>query len=118
MFPSCRNQSVDLLCSANQLTGFYMIGTLVVKRLTVLTEKSCVLLNSIQYKNGCLAASDLFHMFIQSLKFYTFHYHILKSTDAYLIHQIDSKNEWLLLSASFTAKFVLVFVLTLENAFS
>ena len=35
-----------------------------------------------------------------------------------VIHQIDSKNEWLLLSASFTAKFELVFVLTLENAFS
>ena len=35
-----------------------------------------------------------------------------------LIHQIDSKTEWFLLSASFTAKFELVFVLTLENAFS
>ena len=35
-----------------------------------------------------------------------------------VIHQIDTKNEWLLLSASFTAKFRLVFVLTLENAFS
>ena len=33
-----------------------------------------------------------------------------------VIHQIGSKNEWLLLSASFTAKFGLVFVLTLENA--
>ena len=30
-------------------------------------------------------------------------------------HQIDSKNEWLLLSERFTAKFELVFVLTLEN---
>ena len=28
---------------------------------------------------------------------------------------IDSKNEWLLLSASFTTKFQLVFVLTLEK---
>ena len=35
-----------------------------------------------------------------------------------VIHQIDGKNEWLLLSASFTAKFVLIFVLALENAFS
>ena len=33
-------------------------------------------------------------------------------------HQIDSKNEWLLLSARFTTKFELVFVLTLENTFS
>ena len=30
----------------------------------------------------------------------------------------NSKNEWLLLSASFTANFALVFVLTLENAIS
>ena len=35
-----------------------------------------------------------------------------------VIHQIDSKNEWLLLSASFTAKFGLVFLLTLEKIFS
>ena len=35
-----------------------------------------------------------------------------------VIHQIDSKNEWLHLPESFTAKFVLVFVLTLENDFS
>ena len=35
-----------------------------------------------------------------------------------VVHQIVSKNKWLLLSASFTAKFRLVFVLTLENAFS
>ena len=34
-----------------------------------------------------------------------------------MIHQVESKKEWLLLSASFTAKFGLVFVLTLENTF-
>ena len=34
-----------------------------------------------------------------------------------VIHEIDSKNEWLLL-ASFTAKLGLVFVLTMENVFS
>ena len=34
------------------------------------------------------------------------------------VHQIDSKNEWLLLSVTFTAKPELVFVLTFENAFS
>ena len=31
---------------------------------------------------------------------------------------VDSKNEWLLLSETFTAKRELVFVLTFENAFS
>ena len=35
-----------------------------------------------------------------------------------MIHEIDNKNEWLLLSVTFTAKLELVFVLTLENAFS
>ena len=34
-----------------------------------------------------------------------------------VIHQIDSKNEWLFLSASFMAKFGLIFVSTLENTF-
>ena len=33
-----------------------------------------------------------------------------------MIHQIDSKNEWLLLSVTFMAKLELVFVF--ENAFS
>ena len=32
--------------------------------------------------------------------------------------QIDSKNDWLLLSVTVTAKLELVFVLTFENAFS
>ena len=34
-----------------------------------------------------------------------------------VIHQIDRKDEWLLLSASFTGKFGLIFVLTLKSAF-
>ena len=35
-----------------------------------------------------------------------------------VIHQIDSQNEWLLLSVTFTAKSELLFALTFENAFS
>ena len=56
-------------------------------------------------------------MLTQSVKFYTFYFHLLKSTGVRknVIDQIDSKNEWLLLSASFTAEFELTFVLTLEN---
>ena len=45
--------------------------------LTILTGKIRVLL----IRNGCLAASDLFHIFTQSVKFYAFSYHVLKSTD-------------------------------------
>ena len=72
--------------------------------------------HSIQYSNGWLAASYLFHKFTQSIMFYTFHlsYRCLKN----VIHQIDSKNELLLLSVTFTAKLELVFALTFENAFS
>ena len=33
------------------------------------------------------------------------------------VHQIDSKNEWLLLSVTFTAKLELIFVLTLKTLF-
>ena len=33
MYPSYRNQSVDLHSTANQLAGFYMMGTVVVKGL-------------------------------------------------------------------------------------
>ena len=45
------------------------------------TRKEKTVFYSIQYMNGCLAASDLFHMFTQSMKFYTFPYHVLNSTD-------------------------------------
>ena len=74
---------------------------------------------SIQYKNGRLAVSDLVHIFTQPTNFYTLYYTFkeyiyLKN----VIHQIDSNNEWLLLSASFRAKFGLVFVLTLKTASS
>ena len=71
------------------------------------THRERLVFYSVQYRNGWLAAPDLFHMFRQSIKFYTFHYQYrcLKN----VIHQIESKNGWLLLSASFTAKFGLVF---------
>lgn len=44
--------------------------------LTIFTGKT--VFYSVHYKNGCLAASELIHMFEQSIKFYAFHYHILK----------------------------------------
>ena len=62
----------------------------------------------------------IFHMFTQSIKFCTFHYHILKEYRFLkkLIHQTDNKNERLLFSEIFTTQSELVFVLTLENGFS
>ena len=41
--------------------------------LTILTGNSLVF-HSVQYRNGWLAASDLFDIFTQLSKFYTFHY--------------------------------------------
>ena len=67
------------------------------------SQGKIVLLNSFStgiYWNWNLAASDFFHV-----------YTINHQND-----QIDSKNERLLFSARFTAKFGLVFVLTQENA--
>ena len=80
------------------------------------TQGERLVFHSIQYKNDWLTASELFYMFTQSIKFYTFlyQYRCLKNG----IYEIDIKNGWLLLSASFTIKFGLVCVLTLENAFS
>ena len=72
-----------------------------------------LLFHSIQCRNCWLAASDLFDMFTQSI-YTSIIYRCLKN----VIHQIDSKHGWLFLSVSFTAKFGLVFALTLENAFT
>ena len=72
-----------------------------------------LLFHSIQCRNCWLAASDLFDMFTQSI-YTSIIYRCLKNVS----HQIDSKHGWLFLSASFTAKFGLVFALTLENAFT
>ena len=57
-------------------------------------------------RNVWLAASDLFRKFTQSIKV-SIHSIIIYQEYRYLknvIHQIDSKNEWFLLSARFTAK--------------
>ena len=58
------------------------------KTLTILAGESCVLFNS-GTKNGCLAASDLFHMFTQSTKFNTFHIHALRLQ---MFEKCDSSN--------------------------
>ena len=77
--------------------------------LTILTGKGLVF-HSIQYRNSWLAASDLF------ICIFTFHYQHRCLEN--VIHQIDSNSVWLLLSANFTAKFGLVFVLKLEKNIS
>ena len=74
---------------------------------------------SIHYKNGCLAPSYLFYILHNQLSFiYSIisngEYRSLKN----VIHEIHSNNERLFLSTSFMIKFELVFVLTLENAFT
>ena len=89
-----------------------LTNTFVWPSLTILTGKHCAVFYSIQYKNDCLAASGLFHVFTQSVSLYIPLSHIkehrcLKN----VIHQIDSKNEWLFFSTRFTGKLYLIFVL-------
>ena len=74
---------------------------------------------SVQYKNDHLTASDIFHVLTHSVKFLHIPLSRMKERRCLkkVIHQIDSKKEWLLLSAGFTAKFGLCFVLILEDAF-
>ena len=56
------------------------------------TDRERLVFHSVQYRNDWLTTSNLFHMFTQSIKFYTFHYQYrcLKN----VIHHIDSKNGW------------------------
>ena len=80
--------------------------------------------------NRSLAPSELFHMFTQSIEVWAIShvYPIIwvlyipllrKSTDVWEIAFIkQTKNERLFLSATFTAKIVLVFALTQGRAFS
>ena len=60
-----------------------VISLLSIATLTILTEKiqQCSTIHSIQCKNSCFPASNLFYIFTQSIKFYKSHYHILKITD-------------------------------------
>ena len=55
-------------------------------------KKLCFTQFSIRiYWNRSLADSDLFHMFTYLIKSYTFHYHILKSTDVWKRSFINRK---------------------------
>ena len=56
-----------------------MDALIVTKFCKIFTGKNCALLNSVQefIKIEALAAANLFHMFTQSIKFCTFHCHIL-----------------------------------------
>ena len=46
------------------------------------THRERLMFHSIQYRNDWLAAYDLFHMFTQSIKFYTFHYQMFEKCDS------------------------------------
>ena len=98
----CHNLHVDLPFKINvNLTNFPRgISTSNRWRIDegVSIGRKRLVFHSIHCRNDWLAASDLFHMLALPIKFYTFHYQYrcLKNE----IHQIDSKNGWLLLSAS------------------
>ena len=105
-------ETSQLICCANQLTGFYVRVTMEFNGLKELPwikkkkknnkilhakficaisfnnahrEKLCLTQFSTRiYWNRSLAASDLFHMFIQSIKFHTFNCNILKNNDVWI----------------------------------
>ena len=79
--------------------------------LTILLGKNCVLLNSVQE----FIEIEAWLLLTFFIKFYALYCQILKNTK--VVPQLDRKT-WLLLSPIFTTKFVFVFVLTQENAFS
>ena len=56
--------------------------------------------------NTRLAASDVFHIFTQV----NFFNSIIVQMSEKRVHQVDSKNEWLVLSVTFSANLGLVFV--------
>ena len=61
----------------------------IILKLSILKGK--VVFYSIKYNNGDLATPDLFHVLTQSIKFYTSHYHILKSTDVWKMRFINER---------------------------
>ena len=66
---SYRNQSIDLLCSANQWTGFYMITVFVMKQLkdiaTSITKVHCFfLVRRIYANNGSLVTRKILSLFL------------------------------------------------------
>ena len=82
--------------------------------LTILTWKALSLLKKIIEIQGWLLLTFFICLHNQLSSFNS----IIVQMSEKRVHQIDSKNEWLLLSVTFTAKLELVFVLTFENAFS
>ena len=72
-------------------------------------EKNSVLLYSVQ--------EWLLGWFWPFSYIYTINYTFIKYRCLKNFHSSNSENEWLLLFASFTAKFQVLFVLTVENAF-
>ena len=55
----------------------------------VLTGKNCVLLSSLQEWLLCCLTAPAFHMFTQSIKFYKFHYYVLR---VQMFEKCDSSN--------------------------
>ena len=52
------------------------------------THRERLVFHSVQYRNGWLAVSDLFEMFTQSIKFYTFHYQ-------YRCDSVNRQQKWM-----------------------
>ena len=104
-----------LLVAASEDNNFIQSNAARIKKKVSLTFQTIL-----TWKNLCFTEKKLIE--IQGWLLLTFFivllipllYRCLKN----VIHQIGSKNEWLLLSVTLTAKLELVFVLTFENVLS
>ena len=85
--------------------------------LTIPTWKTCALLNLVQKFNEIQGWLLLMFFICLHNQLSSFNSIIVQMSEK-RVHQIESKNEWLLFSVTFTAKLELVFVLTVESAFS
>ena len=101
----------------NDLQGMYLFLLQFILRTFNDTRRE-KLFYSIQYKNGCLASSDPFHMFTQSVLHIPSSHIKQYRCLVKVIHQVVTKTKSLLILATCTAKFDVVFVLTLENVSS
>ena len=104
---------------AGRNTAFYssLLQRIRKEHFTILSGKNCFIQFSTRMAGWLLPTFLIcLHKFC-----YTLYHHELRVLRVQMlksvIHEIESKNEWLL-PASFTAKFGLVFVLTMENVFS
>ena len=75
---SCHHFFSKLSCMMQKLSkiDIFLVSVCITFSCNIVndTHRERLVFHSLQYRNGWLAAADLFDMFTQSIKFYTLHY--------------------------------------------